>query len=178
MVGFAILAGVYVVNRPTPVVASRSQASNQVAKSPETKPSHIGLPARLQIADIAVNVAITAGTYNPITEDWSVASDTAQYATDTPPVNDGAGTTLLYGHNNKLVFMPLFSLTPGTLATVITDDGQIFTYRFDTSNDVAPSDSQALKNNYAPTMKLLTCSGPEFSRRTLFSFSFVKWEAA
>ena len=171
---YGLLAQIFVSHHYTVNSGYKNQNSNSSNLAPVQKPSHLGLPSRLQIPDLMIDVAVVPGAYNPDTEDWSIGSSTASYAQTTPPVNDRAGTTLLYGHNNRKVFMPLFSILPSALATVTSDDGQKFIYRFESQNDILPTDTQSLKNTYAPNLVLLTCSGPNYSRRTLFHFYFVR----
>lgn len=178
-IGFAAAGGIYTFNKPIAKAERTKTISSQIEQSkPVQKQAHIGIPVRLQISDILLDVPIEPGAYDPATEDWSIGTSVAQYAKETPPANDSAGTTLLYGHNNKKVFMPLFSVKTGSLAVVTTDDGQKFTYRYESQNELLPTDTQAIKNTVAPTLVMLTCSGENFTIRTLFHFSFVKWEAA
>jgi LPXTG-site transpeptidase (sortase) family protein len=181
LAGYTLLGGLYVQTRPVaetgrPTLAAAA-APHQAAATPAPT-THIGLPSQLHIDSIALHVAVKPGAYYPKTEDWALTSDAAHYASESVPLNDTAGTTLLYGHDNHKVFMPLFSLQPGALATVTADNGQRFTYRYDSSTVIGPTDTAAISNRYAPSLVLMTCSGPNYSRRTLFNFSFVRWETA
>jgi len=57
-----------------------------------------GVPVRIVVPALSLNLPVTPGSFDPNTEEWTLSDDSAYYATFSVPVNDSNGTTLIYGH--------------------------------------------------------------------------------
>jgi LPXTG-site transpeptidase (sortase) family protein len=163
-----------------PVLTNRQLESSQSYPSPKMvepiKPVVSGKPVRLTIPRLGIDIDVIEGVYNPTNRTWTLGKKTAQYATNTPLVNDTAGNTFIYGHNNQYVFASLPKITSDDEVVVTTAEGVRFYYRFKISSDVNPHEVEAIKYQGPPILTLQTCVGGYFEQRRLFKFDFIKSE--
>ena len=132
-----------------------------------------GVPTHVVVPSIDLNLAVKPGTYEPETQTWTLDDHSAFYADRTVPANTRNGTTLLYGHGTEPVFGAIPEITSGAVAKVYTDTGLTFTYEYQSSREVLPSDTSSLTSSGPPTLVLQTCSGIFDKYRTLVAFKLV-----
>ncbi len=163
--------------KPHMVVAAIGPSEHQlVVKKPlhEMRLAKQGVPTRVEVGSISLNLHVKPGSYEPETQTWTLDDTSAFYADRTVPANTAGGTTLLYGHGTFPVFGRIGDIKVGDEARVSTDTGLTFTYVFQSSRQVLPNDTRVLTNSGPPTLVLQTCSGPFDKYRTLVAFRLVK----
>ena len=133
-----------------------------------------GVPTRVEVKSIALDLQVKPGSYEPENQTWTLDDTSAFYADRTVPANTRNGTTLLYGHGTWPVFGRIGDIREGDEARVTTDTGLTFTYVFQSSRQVTPTDTSVLTSQGPPTLVLQTCSGPFDKYRTLVAFRLVK----
>lgn len=173
MASIAAVYMLYVVITPLP--ATRVRASSSVAP-PAVVPAVIpksGIPSRLVVPSIGIDMPIKVGDYNINTKLWTVTDTEIFYANTSVPANDTNGTTLIYGHARWGVFGALPDIQPDALAEVYTDSGFRFEYRYASMQKVAPTNTSVFTEKGEPKLLLQTCTGPWDSERALYSFAFV-----
>lgn len=167
----------YAVNTPAPVMAvSAAPIIKAQPKQPQSVPATVGVPTRLVIADVAIDLAVDVGSYSEADGSWTIDATKAYYADISLPVNDSNGTTLIYGHAQSPVFGRLPEVTPRSKAIVHTDTGYVFHYKFASMKQVLPTDTTVFSADGPPTLVLQTCIGDWDAYRALFSFSFESVE--
>lgn len=132
-----------------------------------------GKPVMLSIESVGINNPIIDGVFDYDTQGWTLTKDKVQFATMTRQPNDERGLTFMYGHQRKEVFSELLRIENNAIATVTTDNGYIFTYRFSNSVTVKPTDISLFSYDGPPILVLQTCTGLFFENRRLFTFDFV-----
>ena len=132
-----------------------------------------GIPTRIQIPSVGIDLKVIPGYYNSRTNSWTLSLDKAQYAVMTVPANNHDGDTFIYAHYRKGVFLTLPKILPGAKAIVATGNGHTFTYKFTASEITKPSDGSLFKYKGKPILILQTCTGVHFQNRQLFSFDLV-----
>ena len=138
------------------------------------KPSTIqGNPVSISLPSLGLSIPIINGYYNAHTGGWTLTTDSVQYATITPPPNNASGNTFLYGHYRTGVFATLHTIKPGSLVTVKTDNGHVFTYVFASSRVTDPNDDSVFNYQGPPILTIQTCTGLFFQYREFFTFNFV-----
>lgn len=157
----------------TPPPAARQQEPIVTSNKPKVKS---GTPVRVVIPARGIDLSVKNGTYDAASGTWTLNDTGAFYATPTTPVNSGGGTTLIYGHNTPAIFNNLHQLKPNEELSVYTDNGFIFRYRFDNSQEVNPDNVSMFRNDGPPTVILQTCSGVWSEYRKLFAFRLVSVE--
>lgn len=135
-----------------------------------------GKPTRVIVPSVQIDLPVTDGIYDTAKHTWTIGNHQAYYATPTPPANDGSGTTLVYGHNNRTAFRNLRDLQPGAALAVYTDGGTVFRYTFMHAHEVQPTDTNILSYEGSPTMILQTCSGDWNEIRKLYMFKLESVE--
>lgn len=148
------------------------QVSDQAQISKPANASS-GLPNRLQVPSVGIDITVAKGYYNQRTQKWTLSRDKAHFAIMTSRPNSQGGNTYIYGHNRKEVFTRLTKVKPGAEATVFTETGQKFTYRMTKSITTKPEDSSMLFYEGAPILTLQTCTGALYQNRTLYVFELV-----
>ena len=119
-----------------------------------------GVPIRIQIKRLGIDLPIVAGTYDAAKDSWTLTRDKAQFATATTEPNDSQGNTLIYGHNTKPVFKALSGLQPDDLAVITVDTEHTFTYRFTGDMTVTPHTTSILDfSPEKPRLTVMTCDG-------------------
>ena len=137
-----------------------------------------GIPVRVVVPSVGIDVSVATGSYDPNTESWTLDDTQAFYADISVPVNDNNGVTLIYGHARSAVFSRILQVTDGAEATVYTDNGNVFRYRYESRQDVDPTDLSVVHSDGPPTLMLQTCSGPFDAYRTMVSFKLISVERA
>lgn len=173
-VGVFLLFAVLLTPEPTPIVFANAMSTRPVITAPsnqyEKKPI-IGIAERVAVPSVAIDQMIRPGSYDMATNAWTLDSESAFHATTTVPVNNSNGTTLIYGHAERAIFGRLLEVQPGAEAMVHTLDGHLFIYSYESSRQVAPTDTSQLTATGKPKLLLQTCSGPFDAYRTLVTFS-------
>lgn len=158
---------------PNKVAANPVPVTQVVTKK---KPTISGMPVRITVPALAIDLPVEPGIYDPATSSWTIANKKAFFATLTALSNDRAGNTLIYGHNNRSVFRALHSISAPAQAYVYTDNGYIFVYEFQTAAVVNPSDTSIFGYKGRPILTLQTCDGTWNEVRKLFTFTLKDTE--
>ena len=162
----------YTINiTPTPVSATFTPSITKHA--PRTVNATQGIPLRIAVPSVGIDLPVKVGSYNPDNATWDVDMDNAYYADVSMPINNSNGTTLIYGHAQSQIFETLPSIQSGADATVYTDTGYAFHYRHTTSRLVLPSDVSVFTESGPPELVLQTCIGVYSEHRGLYSFKLV-----
>jgi sortase (surface protein transpeptidase) len=152
---------------------------NQPAMPKATAPAvHItsGVPVRIVVASLNVDLPVDRGVYNPADNSWSLSDVNAQFAMPSYIANDYTGNTLIYGHDTPAVFGIMSYIQPGAQALVYTDNGHVFSYIFQSSKNITPDDVSIFKYSGPPQLTVQTCSGDISQWRQMFNFKFDKVE--
>ncbi|HEU5004858.1 MAG TPA: sortase [Candidatus Saccharimonadales bacterium] len=168
----------WLVFRPAPYSLAQVESAKQfqhIASVPKIAPIS-GIPVRIVISTISVDLPVDPGTYDKATDSWTLSGYDAQYAVITPPANNQNGDTFIYGHNNHYVFWNLQYIQPGAQALVYTNNGHIFSYIYQSTVALSPNDTSILKRSDSgpPMMTVQTCSGSLFEWRQMYKFNFDK----
>jgi len=133
-----------------------------------------GVPDRLLIPRLGINLPIADGVYDPATETWTLSKTAVHYAVMTRLPNDKSGHTLIYGHNTVQLLSPTRLLQPGDILQIVSKEGLTYNYVYVADNKVDPSNTQVLtQTSEKPMLTLLTCNGLFNEVRRLMSFEFV-----
>jgi sortase (surface protein transpeptidase) len=151
-------------NPPSPTVFRPFVLSSQ------TKPIKSGVPSRIVISSIGMDLAVGTGSYDGSTGNWTIDDTKAYFADVSVPLNNRGGTTLIYGHNQGPVFGALHTILPGAEAVVYSDSGYNFHYIYQSMRQVLPNDTSVFQDNGKPNLVLLTCSGGWDTYRSLYIF--------
>jgi len=149
-------------------------APKRLAGGPELETINLGLPTRVIVPSVGIDLPVKIGSYNTADQTWTLDMQSAFYADRSVPVNDSNGSTLIYGHARGGLFAKLPEISSGATAQVYTDSGKVFSYIFASSRQVQPEDTSIFVNSGAPILALQTCSGPFDIYRTLVSFNLDK----
>lgn len=162
----------YVINiTPTPVLASPLSPTQPAVVKPI--PATQGIPVRVVVPSLAIDLPVATGTYNPDDGSWTVDTTKAYYADVSMPVNNSNGTTMIYGHAQSLVFETLPQIQPDAEVVVYTDNGYAFHYKHTTVKTVPPTDVSVFTAYGPPKLVLQTCVGVYSELRALYSFRLV-----
>lgn len=140
------------------------------------KPVVSGIPTHIVIPELGIDLPVELGAYDPATTSWTIANKKAFFANITALANDTAGSTLIYGHNNRSVFRALHTITGPTEAYVYTDNGYLFVYQFQSARIVNPADTSVFTYEGPPILTLQTCDGTWNEVRKLFTFTLKSTE--
>lgn len=165
-----------VTNRGSSVSVLRS-ADSEMTTELATKPDLAikGMPTRIHLPTIKVDLQVVAGIYNESHREWSVSDSAANYATNTYVPNNISGTTLIYGHDTDAVFNKIRNLKHGDEVYVYTDTGRVFSYVYDVTKTkrLRPNDTTMFNElGSSPRIQLMTCDGLWSQERLLLSLSF------
>ncbi len=171
VMNLAVVSMFVAISQTPPVVAMYQSVPifSPVVKK-QIKPIKSGIPNQLVIESLGIDLDVGVGSYNPKTGDWTVDATRAFYADVSMPLNDYLGTTLIYGHAQWPVFGNLHSIQPNSKAILYTNNGYIFSYVYQSMQQVLPSDTSVFRNNGDPILVLQTCSGAWDAYRSLFTF--------
>jgi LPXTG-site transpeptidase (sortase) family protein len=134
----------------TPLIRPRTVGPNII----EGTPRHIVVPS------LGIDAVVSDGFYDETTKEWTLSEESAFFATISNPANSYGGNTFIYGHNSYQIFGKLIDITSGATAIVTTNNGYEFTYKYASSEAVAPTDTIVLSySGDKPRLTLQTCSG-------------------
>lgn len=169
----------FVISPHNPLSATRTVAITKISQHPAQPKSDIGTviagrPVRLIIPNSAIDIPVTEGYYDSANNSWTLSGYYAQFAMLSTLANTASGETFIYGHNNDYVFGSLRHDTPvvGSLAYIYTDNGYIFTYRFQSVTNIGPSSTAVLAYNGPPILLIQTCTGSLDEWRSEYRFIF------
>lgn len=170
----------WLITRPAPTthIPIEVAQSLPITRTSDADTGIKGLPTHLTIASIQVSLDVSPGTFDPTDQTWTTNDSDAFFATNSVLANSSTGTTLLYGHARWGVFGALPDLRLGDEATVSTNSGYRFTYRYVSKRDVLPTDTSVFTANGPATLILQTCSGAWDAYRSLYSFRLISEAAA
>jgi LPXTG-site transpeptidase (sortase) family protein len=161
--------------QPSIPAAAMIAPSNVATSGRPTPRPGTGTPVHITIPDVAIDLPVANGVYNPKTKQWTLGNDRAYFAETTTKPNATSGETFMYGHNRSSVFGRLPRVKPGNMAYITTDSQQRFSYRLRNTYTTRPDDTTVLAHNSGPpTLVLQTCTGAAFQNRTMFVFDFVE----
>ena len=164
----------------TASIDNNQYISELVAEAPEpVEPEALtGNPVRLEIPAVGIDLPVVDGEYDEATDAWTLSTTSVHIATMTSPINNLAGHTLIYGHNNRNLLAPTRDISIGDLLLIHTDNDLVFHYLYTGDELVDPSDTSLLElDPDAPQLTLLTCEGLFYEHRRLMNFEFVEVEA-
>ncbi len=164
-----------------PITASQVWSKvNSEAKPTTNQVKVTGFPISISIPGSrpALNIydQVIPGYYNKNSGQWTLSGKAAQFAVISSQPNNISGNTFIYGHYNPYVFAYLHLITPGTVATITTDNGYEFSYKFVNTYTVQPTDTNVLNYSGSPILTVQTCSGAFFQNRQMFVFSFESYK--
>lgn len=133
-----------------------------------------GKPLEINISSVSINLPVYDGQYDEKNKTWTLSTNAAHYALITALPNNVSGNTFIYGHNRKEVFSRLAGMKVGDRATITTDSGYTFVYRFRKSIETNPYDDSLFRYEGPPILTLQTCSGLWYQNRQLFTFDLVE----
>lgn len=173
VLNLAVAVMFYVITIKPPVVHASSPdslVSRALARKPRVVPAIQGVPVRIVIPSISIDLPVGLGSYDPNDGSWTIDATKAYYADISVPINDSNGQTLIYGHAQWPVFARLVNLPEGATADVYTDNGYVFHYKYTSLGKVLPSDMSVFRTDGPPTLVLQTCTGAWDAYRALYSF--------
>lgn len=135
-----------------------------------------GTPVSVSVPSVGVDTSVVDGYYDAYSGRWSITEESAFFATITDEANSQGGSTFIYGHNSDKIFGNLRGIKEGALATVRTDNGYEFTYRFTGLEHVAPTEGDKLDYEGKPRLVLQTCSGFWNETRQLTYFTLESFK--
>lgn len=148
-------------------------AASEKLTGPAFTEINLGIPSRVVVDSVGIDLPIRTGSYNPTDRTWTLDEQSAFYADRSVPVNDSNGSTLIYAHARFGLFAKLPEITEGATARVYTDSGKVFSYTFVSNHQVEPDDTSIFISSGSPMLALQTCSGPFDIYRTLVSFNLT-----
>jgi len=131
-----------------------------------------GQPTAISIPSLSMNLQVIPGIYNPKTGQWTLTLDKAQFAEPSVQPNNQAGNTLIYGHYRPEVFAYLHLIQPGAQAIVTTSNGYTFTYTYQNSEPLDPTDTSIFTYSGVPRLTIQTCSGSFMQHRQMYYFRY------
>jgi LPXTG-site transpeptidase (sortase) family protein len=159
-------------SQPQEVVTAQSSLPEAPAQAKIT----YGKPVRIVIPRLGIDLPVDDGVYNPADKSWTLSKNHAHFALLSSLANDKGGSTFIYGHNNKLVFGSLHLVQPGDIAQIYTENGHMFTYKFQRTQEIKPEQVTVLDYQGPPVLTVQTCSGTWYENRQIFSFTYEKIE--
>lgn len=163
----------YTVTIKPPVVAAISPGSivsRELPKKPHVVPAIKGIPTRIVIPSVSIDLAVGIGSYDPHDGSWTIDATKAYYADMSLPINDSNGRTLIYGHAQSPVFARLVNIPPHAKADVYTKNGYVFHYSYTSLKKVLPTDMSIFREDGPPTLVLQTCTGAWDAYRAMYLF--------
>lgn len=164
--------GLFDAAQPTPV-ANATPIGPAVAK---TVPVKQGKPVKIHFPRLDLERPVDDGVYDPATGQWTLSGNHPHFALTSIMPNDYSGTTFIYGHNYSWVFGRLKELTPGDEVKVHTDNGNVFTYIYESSSDHPAKEVSYFKYDGPPRLTLQTCDGNWNEIRRMYQFRLEKVE--
>lgn len=141
-----------------------------------TKAIKTGFPTKLVIPSLNLDLEVGRGSYNTSDRSWTIDASRAFYADLSVPLNDHNGVTLIYGHAQAPVFGRLSNIQVGATADVYSDSNYLFHYKYESVQNVVPTDLSVFTTEGKPILVLQTCTGAFDSYRALFKFNLEEVE--
>ena len=136
-----------------------------------------GNPVRMEIPAVGIDLPVIDGEYDSASDTWTLSTTAVHIANMTAPINNQAGHTLIYGHNNRDLLAPTRDISQNDELIVYTDNGLVFRYAYTGDELVNPTDTSLLDLDPSkPQLTLLTCEGLFYEHRRLMSFELVEVE--
>ncbi len=132
----------------------------------------IGRPVEIAIPSLHIDLQVIPGTYDQKSGEWTLSLDKAHFAEPSVQPNNEAGNTLIYGHYRPQVFAYLHLIKPGAQAFITTQNGYIFSYTFQNSQPLEPSDTSIFAYRGIPRLTIQTCSGSFMQHRQMYYFQY------
>lgn len=137
-----------------------------------------GNPVRLEIPAVGIDLPVVDGEYDPTTDSWTLSTTAVHIATMTSPINNQAGHTLIYGHNNRNLLAPTRDIAKNDELIIYTDNDLVFRYIYTNDELVDPTNTSLLDQDpNKPQLTLLTCEGLFYEQRRLMNFELVEVES-
>ncbi len=144
---------VYATEAP---IEQQTVAKEIIKESPEIQ----GIPTRLKIERLGMNLAVLQGNYDPETLAWTLSDTDAFYATPSQQPGTKPGTTLIYGHNRVDAFAPLAAVGQGEVVELTLEDGTRLSYTYSHDARITPEATSILtERSLYPQLVLMTCDG-------------------
>jgi LPXTG-site transpeptidase (sortase) family protein len=124
------------------------------------------------IPSLNINLQVIPGNYNPNTGTWTLSLDKAQFAELSVQPNNESGNTFIYGHYRREVFAYLHLIKPGAQALISTNNGYTFSYSFQNTEALDPTNTSIFTYQGSPRLTLQTCSGSFFQHRQMYYFQY------
>lgn len=131
-------------------------------------------PNRIVIPRLGVDLAVSDGDYDPVKKAWTLSDNHAHYAVPSTMPNDFTGNSLIYGHNYGWVFGGLDELKPGDAMQLFGAKGRVFTYIYENTQKLSPTDNTVFRFDGKPSVTLQTCSGRWNESRQMYNFRLEK----
>lgn len=131
-----------------------------------------GQPVGISIPSLNINLQVIPGIYNPNNGTWTLSLDKAQFAVASVQPNNESGNTFIYGHYRREVFAYLHLIKPGAQAFVSTSNGYTFSYTFQSTTALDPTDTSIFSYQGPPRLTVQTCSGVLFQHRQMYYFQY------
>lgn len=129
-----------------------------------------GLPNRIVLPDLGIDLKVLPGYYDPPTNSWTLSGYNAHFAMVTTAPNNHDGNTMIYGHNNMNVFGRIKPIQSGYKAIVYTENNYSFTYSYVSTVGLEPQDTSVFDYTGPPILTIQTCSGNWNEVRQMYTF--------
>lgn len=155
-----------------PVAAATAPTAQTAATwAPPEKIS--GVPMRLVISRLEIDLPVLPGLYTPETDTWSLTDSYVHHANISARPNNLSGSTFLYGHNAWSVLGKTFNIQAGDRAEIITENGTVFRYIYINYTSATPQNAEVVTApSDVPRLVLMTCEGVWNEGRRLMYFDF------
>ena len=139
----------------------------------------VGVPTRVTLPDIGIDLPAKKGSYNPAAQTWTLDKTHVFINTLTNPEGqlgelENLPVPLLYGHNNASILAKTRDIKPGHTLTVVTDNGYVLEYRYLRDIVVAQEESWVLDYQGPEDLMLMTCTGVRYEVRRVMFFDLVE----
>lgn len=159
-------------NNALKIQHASAAAASAVESSQKTTVAISGKPVRVLIPSAGIDLPIVDGTYDSVNELWSVSGTAANYATNTPLINNQKDRTIIYGHAIKSIFGNLQTVKTGDKAYIYTDNGHVFGYTYASTEIVKPENTEVFnKLSGQPGIYVMTCDGLWSTERRIVLFN-------
>jgi hypothetical protein len=139
-----------------------------------------GVPSRLMMPDVGIDLPVTRGAYNTANQSWTLDSRHVFINTLTNSDaligerEDTSRSPLLYGHNSPKLLGKTKNLVPGQVLQIVTENGYVMQYSFARAIELTPQDSWILDYTGTEDLMLMTCSGVWYEKRRVLFFDLVE----
>lgn len=170
LIGLVPLSRAWIKNKTA--VAQRQNITMQTVQLQPSPALITGQPVKISIPSLHIDLPIIPGYYNAKSGAWTLTLNKAQFATPSVTPNNMTGNTLIYGHYRPEVFAHLHLIKSGAQAVVTTDNGYVFSYTFESSAPLDPTDTSIFAYKGVPRLTVQTCSGAYMQHRQMYYFHY------